>query len=61
MGVRGFEKLLFDGIRREIVVSFDDDRLITFGNDLVIPDGFHVELRFIPTSFHFYPNSINQD
>ena len=32
---------IFDRLRRKIVIPFDENGLIRFGNDLFIPDGFH--------------------
>jgi hypothetical protein len=41
MRVAGGKILVFDGISREVMVAFHYHSLVAFGNDLVVPDGFH--------------------
>jgi len=40
----GFQDIFGDGVCREILIPFDDDRVVTFGDDFATPDGFCHEL-----------------
>ena len=40
-GGAGLQILVIHRASRKIMIALDDDRIVGFGNDLVIPDGFH--------------------
>src|ERR1700682_2274413 len=41
VGVAGLKQLPVDGARREVVIAFDDDRLVTLGQGRPVPYCFH--------------------